>query len=277
MSGKGDIVESENLTSRVRKWRLRIVALLTGICAAGIQLSCAPGTFELLSRTGSDPEIAKPYVVSLAEAGEVLITWDADLATDSYRLYRSTDPDSAGSLCVYSGGCLSFADRTVDLDRMYYYALSKVRGQKEFGQSEAVPGVASAIRRDPFDNDRRENATEHTYVTPASIFYYRDSYGTEIEDTDWYYINIGPRTFVTLSVRFLANVTPRELWFMVDGQLPSLLSENAEPVLFNYETVPRRICFRISVNKENYLGIAAAAGGKSASYEVIYLQSNAIS
>jgi len=270
-------VKSENFQNHTRQLRFRMGTTLIGICALSVYLSCAPGPLQLISRTASDPEVSMPSVESLAEAGEILVSWEADAAADSYHLYRFTEPDGTGAMCVYSGACLSFADHTVDLDRMYYYALSKVRGQMEFGPSSACPGVASTIRRDQFENDTRENATEHTYVTPANIFYYRDTYGTEIEDTDWYYINIGPRTFVTLTVRSLTNVTPRELWFMRDGQLPSLLSETAEPVLFNYETVPRRVYFRISVNKENYLGIAAAAGGKSAGYEVKYVQSNAIS
>ncbi|HUX13978.1 MAG TPA: hypothetical protein VMW87_13185 [Spirochaetia bacterium] len=256
-------------------WKLlQLLGAGTALCAT---LSCSNGLLTLLSRTMSDPAISRPAVDSLAVEGRICISWDIDPGADSYRLYRECSPEGAGRMLVYTGRGSRFEDRAPGMDIIYYYRLAKVRGEREFEMSDYVPGVASGVAKDSEDNDRRENATLVTFVTPATIHYFRDGIGNEIEDRDWYAMIVPPRSFITVAVTDTANTSIGELYFQVAGRDPALLaSTGGERSLHNYELTAQPVYFQIYVSKDDFVGVTGAPGGKIASYQVEYVLTTAI-
>ncbi len=251
---------------------IRTAVWVLGLAVAAVTtFSCANGFLSLLSRTVNDPVVTPPAVDSLAIEGSVSISWDFDPGADSYRLYRETSPGGAGLMSVYAGNGTCFKDRVPAADTIYYYRLAKIRGNREFEMSVYVPGVASGIARDSQDNDQRERATRVSFVTPATIHYYRDGIGNEIEDRDWYYMIVPPRSVITVAVTNMANTSIGELYFQVAGREAALLaSTGGERTLHNYELTEQPVYFQIYVSKDDFVGVTGAAGGKIASYQVRY-------
>ncbi len=246
------------------------------LCSA-LVLACSGGPFDLLGRTADEPKVVSPAVDSLGREGKVLVSWAPEAAADGYRLYRDSLPDGSGRLLVYEGSSTAVADAVPAMDTLFYYRLAKIRGSREFGPSDPVPGVASSVARDSQMNDERSSATPVNYVTQATIFYYRDAWGNEIEDRDWYLMQVPPRSFVTVAVTNLSNTDLGELYFQVENQTAQLLSTTGgERKLFNFDLEARPVYFQIYVAKDAFVGELSAPGGKIAAYQIEYRQTNAI-
>ncbi len=219
----------------------------------------------------------KPAVYSLLIEGAVVISWNPDPAADSYRLYREAGAGDVLHL-VYAGTACETVDTVPLLDRLYTYRLSKIRGAMEFGPSEPVPGVASSVAVDGHRNDSRAQALLVDYVTPATIHYYRDDRGNEIEDRDWYRMIVPPRSFVTLAVDNLTNTSTVELLFQTEGETAAPLSvaPAGERTLYNYTLEPATVSFQICVAKDDFVGVTGQPGGKVAGYHVRFVQCNSL-
>lgn len=257
--------------------RVKVVHLSILLLGAAISAACSGGPFQLLSRTAADPEVAAPTVESLGRERVVLVSWQPDPSADTFRLYRDSLPDGSGRTLVYQGSSTRCADAVPIMDTIYYYRLAKVRGRREFPVSGFVPGVAGSVAADSLGNDESSTATRVDYVAQATIFYYRDAWGNEIEDRDWYYMVVPPRSFITVAATNLSNTDLGELFFQVAGETPRLLSiTGGERKLFNFELGPRAVYFQIYVAKDTFVGELSAAGGKIAAYRLEYRQTNAI-
>lgn len=250
--------------------------LLPVAVVAFLTVSCSGSVFSALDRTAADPTVTAPTVDSLAVDGEILISWKADPAADSYRLYRDTSPTGTFSNLVYSGTGTSYADAGVSLDTMYYYELAKVRGDKVFSKSIFVPGVTSSITKNNIGNNDKADALELVTAAQQTIYYYQDGLGNVITEPNWYYMVVPPRSYITITVTNFQNTNTGELYCQVQGNTGVLLSTTGSPTLYNYGLTSARVYFQIYADPSVFVGVAGSAGGHIGSYVVEYVQTNAI-
>lgn len=246
-----------------------IILLVLVILTAG----CSVDPYELLSRTADDPETTEPRVYSFETENQVRIAWDSDDAADSFVLYRDISSNGATEQVVYRGTDTQFIDQNVIDETKYYYRLSKVRGQREFPQSEFVLGVGSNVRQDIYENnDIIEKATFHENVTVANIYYYEGDSGFYLEDNDWYCVSINPRKLLSLTIDNFNNLSNGDIYFALIGSEPFTITAGAEIQISNYEYHEETYYFQITVNSVNFLDDPLYPGGKIGSYHINSIQ-----
>ena len=226
----------------------------------------------------------------------ITLEWDADSGADEYILYRDTDPYGSFSQIVYHGTELSFTDKNIegiytdDLYYFYYYKLAKKRESKEFDKSTYVVGGASDVMIDQYeDNDKQNNAKPFNNPSKANIYYYKDGNQNELVDTDWYSIELDPRTMVTLTVKNMQNIINTydpstntgfsELCYqeMRKTETINVYEGRDNIILINNEYESKTKYFKISINKADFSGedgtplSMAGRGGKFGYYEIHFV------
>lgn len=71
------------------------------------------------------------------EVGCVVVSWEAVFTADSYKVYRSQEPDTGYSLIADTDG-LEFTDDTIDIGTTYYYRVKPYEEEVGFGPPSAA-------------------------------------------------------------------------------------------------------------------------------------------
>jgi hypothetical protein len=237
--------------------------------------SCSNDLFDVLNKNNIVPAVSKPNVTSFKAENEIIIDWSEDAGADSYCLYRDLNPDGTFAAKIYQGNNLSYIDdQTVDGIR-YYYKLSKMKGLKEFDKSDSVMGVGSATVCDAYENnDTKDQAKEFVNTVDANIFYYKDAPGNTLEDTDWYWVTIGPRQYMTISITLGNKLSDNDITFGLEGASPINIISNHTYEIRNTDYSTRQFRFVIAINRDNFLASSVAAGGRLGFYQIQFVQIN---
>lgn len=231
---------------------------------------CTPGIYQYLNRPLEDPEIIKPHAASFEEELSVIITWDPDNRCDEFILYRR--PDSPFSLdeIVYRGTETKYIDTNGINEDRYLYSLSKIRGRREFGPSEPVPGVFSHTVQDSLEpNNTETDAVRLEFEFESNMYYYRNSGGDEVQDVDWFYVEVPPRRIATIVVS-QAGLTAGNTFFYFSqiGEVPFQVVNNNNIPIENRSTNTDRFYFKLYPVPAEFLNDITEAGGTIVAYTI---------
>jgi hypothetical protein len=124
--------------------------------AALCSVSCGAGLLSDMGRSLEDPRLAAPSVASFADEHRIDVSWAADADADLCVLERAPDAAVPSWETIYRGTGTRYADTKCSDQGRYLYRLTELRGERSFGPSEAVPGVAGATCRDALEPDDEE-------------------------------------------------------------------------------------------------------------------------
>ncbi|QQO10751.1 hypothetical protein [Breznakiella homolactica] len=247
--------------------------LFPPVCTAAvifIVLGCTQSFLDELNRTDADPYIEVPAVESFLAEGLVSVSWSADEGADEYILQRALDHTSLSFETRYRGAGTDYTEVIPVPHERYIYRLSKVRGSKTFGPSDGVMGVGGDFRRDDNEpNDTQETATLLDREITSNLYYYR-SYGDEIvQDTDWFVLDVEPRTIVRVKVTQaglgVGNVATK-MYLTVPGQ-NSVQPVNADFVDIENRAYERQLVyFKITPIPNEFTGGIHQVGGTVITY-----------
>ena len=245
---------------------------------------CTNDLFDFTNRSILDPNTDPPEVYSFLNAREIHIAWEPDHSADEYILYRDTNFLGWYETICYQGKDYSFIDRNLESGEYYYYKLRKRKETVFFDKSSAVMGVAHDIRNDKYENNNQLNdaVSDSRSASPklemvdhlgANIYYYTDGNGNEIEDVDWYWINVPARNQAILRIEYPegANLDNNDLSFSENTLALIPIESGIDIHINNYSYMPENKFFRIQVYKANFTdGIGKS--GKVGIYEIHFLQ-----
>lgn len=154
------------------------------------------GLFEFLQRDISDPEDEECVVDCFSNVGTIYLSWNTDERADSFILYRSenaTEENQLNFVKIYEGSETSFADKTVEVGKLYRYRLDKKRGNKTFQSSKNSLAVATTIPMDLSSlGENKESAIPLTYKCHACCYYYKFDSETEFRNIVWFKVKVPP-------------------------------------------------------------------------------------
>jgi hypothetical protein len=259
---------------------MKHASILSLACSAALGvIACGTGPLAAIERSSSDPAIVAPRVVSFAAENRISVSWPADPCADEYVLEEASGSVSSPTYSVvYRGTASGYEERDCADRSLHLYRLTKMRGNREFGPSDAVLGVGSAVIEDAHEpNDAETQATnfgygEYDVYGSANLYCYRSYDGIEVEDEDWYAIVVSPRTNAYIVVvQTDPEIVDKEATWMLfcrrgESATPVI---NDEPIaLTNYSNSPRRISFKLYPQAEDFYGSGGAAGGSMVNYTV---------
>jgi hypothetical protein len=227
--------------------------ILSAIAAISIILSgCSQ---DLLSEAGKKlayPVTASPTVKSFNVERGIVIQWDRDDACDEYLLYKDDLANGGFSKLIYQGTGLSYVDYDITTlgTLSNYYKLSKKTGKKQFDKSAYSFGVADSFVNDPYEyNDDRDHAANLVKNTVANIYYYKDAYGNEVEDIDWYKITLDPGFYAQLEFHNFNNIGSQQIRYAQEGCNFSPVTDGDNFTIYNYSSGIKTFYFQVYTNK----------------------------
>jgi hypothetical protein len=234
---------------------------------------CFSCTQDLLDDAGKKliyPVNVSPTVISFNDERSLTIQWPKDDACDEYLLYKDELATGSFSNLIYRGTDLKFVDNDIKLigsNYIYsYYKLAKKMGKKQFDKSSYSYGVAGNFKKDDFeDNNERNSAAELKENTVANIYYYKDLYGNETEDIDWYYITLDPQFYALIQFTDFNNIGPQQIRYAQEGKDYSPVTVNDYFTIYNYSTMKRTFYFQVFVSKSDF-------GNKMGDYKIIIVR-----
>lgn len=252
------------------------MALLVGAAFALGLVSCKGGLLSDMDRSVADPILVAPSVISFLCENEIEVSWPADANADVFVLERADDAPAPAWSRVYAGAGTSYADRGVTGQGRYLYRLSKLRGERSFGPSEAVPGVASATCRDALEPDDEESeATPLASTLAANLFYYSFAFRPNglpiiVQDLDWYAVTVPPNRTANLVVTQLSPAlaggsTSTWMYLYRKGMNPQQIVNNQAIPFTNYSNAAATFLFKIYPVPANF---PADGGGAVVDYTV---------
>jgi hypothetical protein len=231
---------------------------------------CTPGIYQYLNRPLEDPEISEPEAASFEQELTVTITWDNDARSDEYILYRRPDSPFSIDEIVYRGTETVYLDTAGRNEERYLYSLSKIRGRKEFGPSEPAFGVFSHTVRDVLEpNNTEANAVRLEFEFASNMYYYRNSAGGEVQDVDWFYVEVPPRRIATIVVN-QAGLTNEDTFFYYSqvGEVPFRVVNNNDIPIENRSTDTDRFYFKLYPVPSEFHSDINEAGGSIVEYTI---------
>jgi len=246
------------------------VLLLPLLLAPG----CSQGLLPELNRVLRDPAVSSPQVSSLDREYRIEISWEADPAAEQYALERAEDAMAGGYAEIYRGSDTSYSDTDCQDQGRYLFRLTKTRGNRVFGPSGAVLGVGSATCKDELEpNDSEQQATELAYDRRANLSYYRATPslypGRELQDTDWYWLDIPPHRIASLLITQVGLPPGSEytfLYFYQKGTTPLHVINNQLIAVPNPSPETRRIFFKLYLNPADFIVEPTLGGGTLVDY-----------
>lgn len=217
------------------------------VCLAVVWVSsCGDWLLLNMSRTLGDPGIGAPVVTSFVKENHVEVSWPQDANADQYILQRSQDGAVSSYAVIYAGSRTSYEDTDCTDQERYLYRLTRTRGTRSFGPSDAVMGVASAVSRDALEpNDMETEATPLTSTLAANLYSYSSviqQNGTPLQaqDVDWYSVSIPPHRKANIVVtqdNLQGGSTNTWMYFYLKGTNPAQIVNNQAIVITNYSDV----------------------------------------
>jgi hypothetical protein len=253
---------------RYKAWSLVCLAALF----AG---SCGDGLLTEMSRTLGDPVVQAPTATSFVTENRIDVSWPADGNADQYMLQRALDAAAPAFTTVYSGPATTYTDTDCTDQGRYLYRLTKTRGSRSFGPSDAVMGVASAVCRDALEpNDSESQATSLTSTLAGNLYYYTSAVqpgGASLvqQDVDWYSVTVPPHRQANIVVTqdgLLGGSTNTWMYFYLKGSNPVQIVNNQAIAVINWsDTASETLLFKIYPIPSFF---AVAAGGSLITYTV---------
>jgi hypothetical protein len=237
---------------------------------------CSPGLLAELDRVQRDPTLSAPRVSSLDRECRIEVSWDTDAGAEEYVLERAQDAVLGDFRVVYRGQGTSYSDTDCQDQGRYLYRLSKVRGNRLFGPSGAVLGVASATCRDELEpNDSEQQATELNYTRRANLFYYRATPSLPpvevLQDDDWYAFAVPPQYTANLLITQAGLAQGSQytfLYFSEKGTRPVHVVNNQLIAISNPSPDTRRVLFKLCLNPTDFMVDPTLGGGILVDYQV---------
>ncbi|MGA2479294.1 MAG: hypothetical protein ABSG63_11150 [Spirochaetia bacterium] len=249
----------------------RVSVLFVSLCAIA---SCGGGLLVQMDRVITDPTLQAPRVTSFIIENRIDVSWDPDKAADLYVLERAQDAINPNFSTVYQGTNISYAETALSDQSRYLYRLSKIRGGKLFGPSDAVLGVCSATSRDILEpNDSESQASTLVFKLGANLYYYNSAYqqnGTPsiFQDEDWYAVNVLPHHIANIVVTQdnLGSLQNTNMYFYTKGQsLVQIVNDDPLPITNHSDTTAATFLFKISPIPNTF---PAGGGGSLITYTV---------
>jgi len=172
----------------------------TGVLLASIAVatlaSCGEGLLKDMRTPLVDPIVAVPVAASFVAENRIDVSWSRDPGASQYVLERAKDSATPVYAIVYQGTSTSYTDASVSDQGRYLYRLTKTRGTRSFGPSDAALAVASTVCRDrqePNDSESQAAVLESTLA--ANLYYYSTTFlqnGAPLveQDADWYSVTV---------------------------------------------------------------------------------------
>ncbi|HUW42518.1 MAG TPA: hypothetical protein VMV90_16050 [Rectinemataceae bacterium] len=244
--------------------------------AALCSVSCGAGLLSDMGRSLEDPRLAAPSVASFADEHRIEVSWAADANADLCVLERAPDAAVPSWETIYRGIGTRYADTKCSDQGRYLYRLTELRGERSFGPSEAVPGVASATCRDALEPDDEESeATPLASTLAANLFYYSFAFRPNglpiiVQDLDWYAVTVPPNRTANLVVTQLSPAlaggsTSTWMYLYRKGMNPQQIVNNQAIPFTNYSNAAATFLFKIYPVPANF---PADGGGAVVDYTV---------
>jgi hypothetical protein len=246
----------------------------SAIALALAAASCGDGPLEEMERRDADPEVVVPSVVSFAEERIISLSWPEDPDADEYLVEEASGSEPAPSYSIaYRGTRASFREEGCADQSLHLYRLVKLRGDRRFGPSEPALGVGSVTGRDGWEpNDSEPRATDLGYQKEANLYYYRSFGGLEVQDADWYSIEVPPRmvayVVVEQTMPKLSGSAPTWMLLAREGQVPVPIENGALIALTNYAYEAQAMRFEIYPRAADFIGSGGPQGGSLIDYTV---------
>lgn len=237
--------------------------------------SCTDGLLTDMKRTLADPVVTAPAVTSFVHENRIDVSWSADPGAELYVLERALDAASPAYAVIYQGTATSYADTDCIDQGRYLYRLTKTRGNKIFGPSDAALGIASSVCQDsqePDDSEDQAALLESTLA--ANLFYYSTIFQQHNaplvkQDTDWYSVEVPANSTANIVITQiqpkLSGTANTWMYFYLKGQFEEEIV-NSQPIpVANYSNVKTSFLFRIRPIPSNF---PANGGGSLVNYTV---------
>ena len=245
--------------------------LPAGVIPLLFLVSCSQGLLSDLSRVITDPVVKVPKVVSFTNDDSVIVSWDKDPGADEYLLYRALDVSVPVYDRVYRGRELTFEDRDTTEGYRYLYTLTKVRGTKLFGPSDAVLGVVSGVVPDSLEDNNTKDKASHLEWDLQSNLYYYQAYGNEkLVDYDWYSVTVPPRrkAIIVITQDGLAGGAASWMTYSQEGHSSATATNGDGIEIPNYTYGEKTFYFRISPRASEFVSDLTRGGGGFINYTV---------
>jgi hypothetical protein len=230
-----------------------------------------------LDRVLRDPQPSPPRVSCLQQELRIEVSWDADPAAEGFVLERVEDSLVQAYAVVYRGRGTSYTDTDCQDQGRYLYQLSKARGSRLFGPSEAVLGVASDTCSDELEpNDDEAEATElGDFPRQANLFYFRATPGLHpgevLQDADWFWLQIPPQWTANILITQAGLPQGSEytyLYFYRKAATPIHVVNNQLIAVTNSSPLAQRICFELYLDPADFILEPTLGGGTLVDYTV---------
>lgn len=234
-------------------------------------VSCSQGLLSDLSRVITDPVVKAPKVVSFTNDDSVTVSWDKDPGADEYLLYRARDVIVPVYDLVYRGRELTYEDTDTTAGYRYLYTLTKVRGTKLFGASDAALGVVSGVVLDSLEDNNTKDKASHLEWDLQSNLYYYQSYGNEkLIDYDWYSVTVPPmkKAIIVITQDGLAGGAASWMTYALEGEPPVTVTNGGGREIPNPTYGEKTFYFRISPRASEFVSDLTQGGGSFISYTV---------
>ena len=181
---------------------------------------------------------------------------------------------------MYQGTETYYNDTSVEDEGLYLYTLSRLRGNKEFGPSDAVLGVGNECVRDSHErNDTKEDAEFFScdiVSLNCNSYYYQQSGGlTRVKDDDWYSCTIAPGHRLTLKVVQLSPVIGSAgscLRYIREGAGESEQIISDDPfAIDNNQLTEQTFRFKLFPDSAVCIDLDPMAGGTVIEYELVFV------
>ncbi len=239
----------------MKKYSL-LPSILALVMAALLAGSCGEGLLTNMNRTLADPVLEVPVVTSFVYENRIDVSWSSDPGADIYVLERALDAASPAYSVVYQGTRLCYSDADCADQVRYLYRLTKVRGNKSFGPSDAALGVASSVCQDaqePDDCDAQAAFLQSTLA--ANLFYYTTVFQQHnaplvSQDADWYSVEVPANSTANIVVTQIqpelgAGETNAWMYFYLKGQFEDEIRNSLPIAVTNYSNVKAQFLFKI--------------------------------
>jgi hypothetical protein len=242
--------------------------VFVSILIAILGSACTQGPDEEVWKQLEYPAIVVPTVRCFEEERKIVIEWPKDDVCDEYLLYKDELPTGGFDDCIYRGTGLLFVDEDVKtLDTICsYYKLAKRMGKKEFSKSPYSCGVAGNFIRDSFEyNDERDAAAKLLKSSVANIYHYRDNWGNEIEDIDWYRVTLDGEYFVQIQFKDFKNYKNGLLRYALEGDTYTPVDEDENFTIYNHSSETKTFYFQVFCDDNGF-------GNRMVNYTIIIVR-----
>lgn len=234
--------------------------------------SCGDGLLSEMGRPLGDPSLDAPAVSSFAVENRIILSWPADVRADRYILERAADTAAPVFQAVYSGPDTSYADTDCSDQERYLYRLTRTRGTRRFGPSDAVMGVASSVCRDGWEpNDLEGQATPLESTLAANLYCYCSlaqpaGVSLALQDSDWYSVTVPSHCQANIVVtqdNLAGGSTSTWMYFYLKGANPTQIVNNQAIPVVNYSSSSLAFLFKVYPVASSF---AVGGGGSLITY-----------